>query len=1024
LGIGRKALFVVMLALILAGIPAVALNPVVADSTRSPATITKPWAGTSSETSQTAQAILFSDDFQDGNTAGWTTLSGNWEVVGGELVQNDESYWPIIIWTGDETWSDYVIEVKVKPTGGLGHVFVLFRFVDEQNFYLFGIRENSDDVVWNKVVEGNWGQEVTSAKIIDSNQWYDLKVVVQGNNIRGYVDDSLCIETFDSDIHNGAIALDTHLASAHFDDVSVTEIESYSIFDAATVTLQVLDYDGSPLSGAKVKFFSEDWYVRCPDFGWPDPWFFTTDSGGYVSLRLIVGNWTVFAGGGKGYHTAGQGYFAVLRTQITGDCSLALIPDSAIQIAFKDINDDPLDGEIHAMVSEYIPLMAMPPVGVTSGGHITVHVTNNTEYGFSLVKLASLGSPGYLAFANHIGAEQTVEVRMADNCGRITLRFLDSSMEGTTGLFEMIHYGISIDGWAISATLSDQTIFYITPGRIWAGQTVLIQGWTFRFYGNEYDIKIGDQLTLSAGGSLNVKVKTMQYEWGWTGSGLARPQVWLIAKDSFGNALYRYNDPTYASDATVSFLRNGSVFYTERFSGPYIHAQTDGDWLGIRTSEKMSSDDSADYRLEFNAGPFGNFILQGSLLTSETLLEFETITTAHFQIKGPIEFHDKFLKCAMWLERAYGNMSQLMNESLSSMITGDFQIRWGFFGGENQFWFNIADVLMDHYGPSDTINAQLAMGGGLIHELAHVFQFTKSDFANKDNYYVPYWFGEPFASMMAADTLGGALGEAERKFAFGDRNKLDFTYITGEPFQWERDGVFYLPHVSYHYLEEKYGISIHRQMAKEWSNNELKSNRNRLANGGFDQNETYVILYSYVANENLAWLYRSGGISITDQRVEQGLQLLASRTTDHVISVGGEIFHVVTNSNSTLSDLVLDGGQLSFSIAGSSGTSGYCNLTIPKSLMNCADLSAWTVRVNGTELLPPSLAPLSENTTHTFIHFTYTFASTLQVTVRATWVVPELSPLHLAAFIVLLTFTIVFARRKAQRVLRSLAQSR
>jgi hypothetical protein len=828
---------------------------------------------------------------------------------------------------------------------------------------------------------------------------------------------SLRIETSDSDIHNGAIALDTHVASAHFDDVSAMKVESSSIFNAATVTLQVLDYDRSPLSGAKVKFFSEDWYVRCPDFGWPDPWFFTTDSNGYVNLKLIVGNWTVFAGGGTGYATAGQGYFGVLRAQITGNCSLTMIPDSVVEIAFKDVNDDPLDGEIRAMASEYIPLLAMPPVGMTNGGHIAVRVTGNTEYGFSLVRIASPGNLGYLAFTNHVGAGQAVDVRTANNCGRITLRFLDSCMEGTTGLFEMIHYGISIDGWAMSATLEDSTMFYITPGRIWTGQTILLQGWSFRFYGNEYDMKIGDQLTLSAGGSLSVKVKTMQYEWGWAGSGLARPQVWLIAKDSFGNTLYGYHDPTGASNATISFLRNGSIFYTERFSGPYIHSQTDGDWLGIRTSEWIPGDDSPDYRLEFDAGAFGNFILQGPLLTNETLLEFETITTPHFRIKGPVEFHNKFLKCAMWLERAYGNMSQLMNESLTSMITGNFQIRWGFYGGENQFWFNIADVLMDHYSPSDTINAQLAMGGGLIHELGHVFQFTKSDFPSKDNYYVPNWFGEPFASMMAADTLGGALGEAERKFAFGDRNKLDFTRITGEPFQWAREG-FYLPHATYHYLEKAYGISVHRRMAMEWSDNAPESDGNRLVNAGFDQNETYVILYSHVANENLAWLYRSGGISITDQRVEQGLQLLASQTIDHAIPVEGEVFHVVTNSNSTLSDLVLDGGQLRFSIEGDSGTSGYCNLTIPKSLMNCADLSAWTVQLNGTELTPPSLIIPSENVTHTFIYFTYTFASTLQVTVAATWVVPELSHLYTIAFVLLSTFLIVPTCRKTQRGLR------
>jgi len=112
---------------------------------------------------------------------------------------------------------------------------------------------------------------------------------------------------------------------------------------------------------------------------------------------------------------------------------------------------------------------------------------------------------------------------------------------------------------------------------------------------------------------------------------------------------------------------------------------------------------------------------------------------------------------------------------------------------------------------------------------------------------------------------------------------------------------------------------------------------------------------------------------------------------DHSVQVDGRVFHVITESNSTVSDLVLDQSQIEFNVSGDSGTVGYFNVTIPKSLMNCTELDDWVVWVNGTQLLPLDFPPPTENATDTFIHFTCTFASTLQVTIKGTHVVPEFS---------------------------------
>jgi hypothetical protein len=467
-------------------------------------------------------------------------------------------------------------------------------------------------------------------------------------------------------------------------------------------------------------------------------------------------------------------------------------------------------------------------------------------------------------------------------------------------------------------------------------------------------------------------------------------------------------------------LRNDVVIYEERFVWPYLHAGSDGDFLMIRISEPFSSDDSPEYELKSSFGPFGNYDFSGSLLSEETLLKFETITTQHFCVKAAVEFHEKFAKVANWLEHACGNMSQLLNETLSSEITADFQIRWGFYGGSNYLWFHIADVLMDHYSPSGTINSQLAMGGGLLHELAHVFQFSQSNFANKDNYYDPWWFGEPFASIVAADILGGVLDQTSREFAFGDRNRMFFDYLVGAPFSLDPRGkVPNSQHVIYHYLEKEHGVSIHQQMAKEWSNSSPDSKRTKLRNAGFDKNETYIILYSYLAGENLAWLYQVGGIDISEQRVNQGMLLLATETLDHVVVVDGKTFHVITESNSTVSNLVFCQGQICFNLTGETGNTGYCNVTIPKSLMNCTELDDWVIQVNSTPLSPPEFPLPTDNATHTFLYFTCNHQSTLQVSIEGTQFIPELRP-HaiLLLFTVATLLAVVVCKRRRSEPFR------
>jgi len=117
-------------------------------------------------------------------------------------------------------------------------------------------------------------------------------------------------------------------------------------------------------------------------------------------------------------------------------------------------------------------------------------------------------------------------------------------------------------------------------------------------------------------------------------------------------------------------------------------------------------------------------------------------------------------------------------------------------------------------------------------------------------------------------------------------------------------------------------------------------------------------------------------------------------------------------SNSTVSNFNFSQTemQISFNVTGDTGTTGYCNVTILKSLLTG---SQWTIKIDDT---PITDFDEKTNDTHTFLYFTYTHESPLQVTIEGTWVIPELPPaIILSLFMVLSLITVVFVKHKEKK---------
>jgi len=86
---------------------------------------------------------------------------------------------------------------------------------------------------------------------------------------------------------------------------------------------------------------------------------------------------------------------------------------------------------------------------------------------------------------------------------------------------------------------------------------------------------------------------------------------------------------------------------------------------------------------------------------------------------------------------------------------------------------------------------------------------------------------------------------------------------------------------------------------------------------------------------------------------------------------GQYIFNIQVESNSTVSDLTFNQSakEVSFTVIGQTETIGFCNATIPKQLLSCNTSDQWALMIDDQ---PPNILLISENTTHTFLYFTYT----------------------------------------------------
>jgi hypothetical protein len=176
----------------------------------------------------TQPATLFSDDFESGSAAGWSKSGGAWNVVsdGGSRVLRQGNPTPGLsrVFIGDTGWADYSLQAQVKPLafGSPGLVGVTARAGGVATYYRLALTSDGRAVLQAYAGSNSITTLASTSLRVTVGTWYALRIDVNGGTITGYVNGQRIGSGAGTLAGSGRIGLQTNLATAEFDNVTVT----------------------------------------------------------------------------------------------------------------------------------------------------------------------------------------------------------------------------------------------------------------------------------------------------------------------------------------------------------------------------------------------------------------------------------------------------------------------------------------------------------------------------------------------------------------------------------------------------------------------------------------------------------------------------------------------------------------------------------------------------------------------------------------------------------------------------------
>ena len=176
----------------------------------------------------------YNDNFDDGNSDGWTANLGSWWVSSGEYHTSAGIVSNGISTLNGANYTDCVIETQLRFTDSVGYEGgIVFRYLDNSHYYAFQIGHEYDhmEIITYDAANPDYGNYAKRAVIqtlfgnnsipINLNVNYTLRIEIQGTNFKAYFNGQHVLSWTDSSYSSGLVGLRARNAGVAFDNFQV-----------------------------------------------------------------------------------------------------------------------------------------------------------------------------------------------------------------------------------------------------------------------------------------------------------------------------------------------------------------------------------------------------------------------------------------------------------------------------------------------------------------------------------------------------------------------------------------------------------------------------------------------------------------------------------------------------------------------------------------------------------------------------------------------------------------------------------
>jgi len=128
-------------------------------------------------------------------------------------------------------------------------------------------------------------------------------------------------------------------------------------------------------------------------------------------------------------------------------------------------------------------------------------------------------------------------------------------------------------------------------------------------------------------------------------------------------------------------------------------------------------------------------------------------------------------------------------------------------------------------------------------------------------------------------------------------------------------------------------------------------------------------------------------------------------------------YTIETYSNTSIKTNTVFGNieekKINFTAYGAPGTSAFVNVTIPTTMLNAISFEEWKVYLDGVNKTTEAI--ITGNADYTYVYLEFVFSSPVTVTVKGTWMVPELASMLLIILMIASFVAVLLAKASVKK---------